>query len=585
MKNYNIINVIIILILSCCVIVSMQRFYTYNDKIEVSFEHDTDTESKIKYRVWWTTEKNDKVHRDKVVTKYVGGNEKTVTLKLPVEKVSRFRIGANCADKTYVTIKNLRISGDKEIIFHDLKEFQRHIPDTKYFQLKNQLISFYTDPLTPWLEWKEDLGIQANIKINFYFLFIILFLVTMGAFWCIRVLNSSSHKLCNVYFVLLYLCVSALPWIDVNTESVSKAENRKLAPFPQFFAENGNLNVSFGKQFEAWFQDRFTFRDLLIKGYGYFVEILGGKKENSSSIKFDNNWCYSKRYTDEYLHGYDSSKIPQLLSNVERLNNWCKQNNIKLYFVFIPTKIVVYPENNKYIKELFTPQNYNVRDFAKDIKKRCPDVSVVYTLNDMLRSKMEAADELLFYKADSHISEDGAYIVYKSTMTAIRRDYPEIPIIDKLGNHIKRQKVNFILRAEPELVGNVKDGKILFGKGDLGGPLHLNDTDYDVEYNHYTPDSSLIVSERKGVESMQTLYKSQIGKKRAVLIGDSTSSYTRHWFRYSFAELYRIRWNNSVAPNQFKMARYEKTILSFNPDILIVQIFEPRAYVHMTHLY
>lgn len=68
---------------------------------------------------------------------------------------------------------------------------------------------------------------------------------------------------------IVFVCVFFLllvPASKISREEKSVQENRRLAAYVPLFSDQG-LNNRFGQDFEAWFNDRFNYREAVISFY------------------------------------------------------------------------------------------------------------------------------------------------------------------------------------------------------------------------------------------------------------------------------------------------------------------------------
>lgn len=70
-----------------------------------------------------------------------------------------------------------------------------------------------------------------------------------------------------------------MPASKISREEKSVQENRRLAAYVPLFSDQG-LNNRFGQDFEAWFNDRFNYREAVISFYSGLEMLLNSRINN-----------------------------------------------------------------------------------------------------------------------------------------------------------------------------------------------------------------------------------------------------------------------------------------------------------------
>ena len=131
-----------------------------------------------------------------------------------------------------------------------------------------------------------------------------------------------------------------IPASYISNAEKSKTENRYLAKQPQFFTKRHKINLNYGKEFNDWFNDRFTLRDKLIKVNALISYYLGGEIYKNNKITFYKKYNFMDSGT---AFGSGMEITPEILEtyyeNVSKFQKYCDDNNIKLYILVVPRQI------------------------------------------------------------------------------------------------------------------------------------------------------------------------------------------------------------------------------------------------------
>lgn len=350
----------------------------------------------------------------------------------------------------------------------------------------------------------------------------------------------------DVIFVIIILVFIIIPNTKFDKKQYEFVEKRPLATMPKLIVD-GKINKEFGKQFENFYNDRFRKRNacidrnLVIKGF------INGRMESYIEVEGQNGWLFFKgdnsvaNYQNKIL--FSDAELIKIKHNLDVLNVWCNKNGIKLIVVIPPDKNRIYGEYfPKHIKKV------NPKSRAQLLKEYLDEhsrVSVIYPIEQMYaRKKLD--NEPLYYYTDTHWTPVGAYVAYNEIIKQINKSYPYVEKIDYSKLNSKRMTF-----------------KERFGKnGD--GAINLKTKDSDFAYLFYDKPTNGYNLKRCNLK---------IG-----IIGDSFSIELSNWLGKTF-NTQRYWYNEKVELfDNFSMKLWEDKILSYNPDVLVVEFVERYAY-------
>jgi hypothetical protein len=143
-----------------------------------------------------------------------------------------------------------------------------------------------------------------------------------------------------------------------------------------------------------------------------------------SENKISNNTI--KDYTGENL--FTDEQLKNIATNFVNQANWLNEQNKKFYITITPDKNTVYPE---YMPDAVKKGEKSRMDQLIDYLKANTDLTVIDYREELLAAKANNPKELLYYKYDSHWTNHGGYIAYKKIAETIKKDFPDIPIMQK----------------------------------------------------------------------------------------------------------------------------------------------------------
>ena len=218
--------------------------------------------------------------------------------------------------------------------------------------------------------------------------------------------------------------------LNVGVESEEAflfSEQRPPHKFPKL-ALMRSSPVGFIKGIEQYYNDRFAFRKLLIKGYNIAKVLWMGESPSPKVIVGKEGWLFLR--TDEGYHEMDYYRstapfTPDQLANwqrtLEERNNRLAAQGIRYILVIAPNKTTIYPE--------FLPQSINrVRQESRldqlIAHLRANSNVEILDLRDSLRTAK--AQGLLYAPKDTHWNDLGAFVAYQEIIKRLAIWYPNL---------------------------------------------------------------------------------------------------------------------------------------------------------------
>lgn len=404
---------------------------------------------------------------------------------------------------------------------------------------------------------KEKLNITPKLNFDIRVLIIITILSYLLAYKLTSYLadfkSLKNQSRIEIIFLTAFFILLVLPSCNINNKLYDKSENRKLTEYKPFITKN-EINYKFGKDFNNWYSDRFFGRTSMIHLYNKLRFLLTCYMYNQGKYYYNkkNQWAFSPEWHDINDLSYN---FPLYEKNIKKLQDFCGKNTIKLYIVLAPVKGEVYPDIIYPFKLRFN----NGQKFEEYINKSFGREIVTYPLEEM---QEDAQKEYVFPKGDLHWSEYGAYSAYRVLMHNIKKDFPDIKILNDNDFNIEKKKL-----TRTDFPGTY------FNKGHEYNQMRISTKHNNALYSSYESKFAdmLKISVHNYNLSSDSFYPYG-NPEKAYIIGTSFCENLYLFLRYTFKEVKKRRINNSYEPPEFNMLRWENEILEFKPDILILVI-------------
>jgi len=365
----------------------------------------------------------------------------------------------------------------------------------------------------------------------------------------------------SIFFILLFLPMSRID----NYSTKAKNENRLLETYKPLINKNGSLNYNFGNDFEKFFNDRFFLRSFLISNYHFIKMLCAYKYYDTGSIVFfkDNNYVFDKKLLPR-ADDFPKDKVIKTAKALDRFQDWCDKNNIKLYLLVVPYNMHIYQDD---IKPLDNPKglialNGNVNEFIKNTKTK-----VIYPFDKL---KEGSKKERTFFKTDHHWTDYGAFIGYQELMKEIKKDYPKIRVLGENDFDYHYSK-----KVRKGLDRKFGAGNQLNRAGAFLLPLRSKILDEEYRYFEYKDKASIV---RKQFDNTHRLGEKSFYSKgtdlRVVEIGNSMNNNLLPYIEASFKNVNYFYLNDikdRKDEEKYKIMKYyKKDILDFKPDIIVL---------------
>lgn len=348
-----------------------------------------------------------------------------------------FHIGRSRFPKRVrIVLSNLKIN--QKITLSNLKLGKFGIDDLSKFttadaDIKSQDNKLIINPknTTVTLNYPKLQGIRTSIKFDFN-LFVIIavltFLLTYKLSDYVADFKTVQGKSrIEIVFLCVFFIFLFIPMSFINQDEISQTENRVLTKWYPLIKENKQINFDFGKNFNAWFNDRFYLRNRFINKYyqilSYFSKDYYEDKRTIYNKGADfayHKWGNSvNRYLRKDL--FSEHELAEIHQKVSKLKEYCQANNVKLYIMLSNDKESIYPE---YYPTYYKPNdNISRREQVYNLLLTIPNLDIISPTQRLLQAKQ---NRLVFLPYDTHLNTYGSYLEYEEIMSNIKNNFPYV---------------------------------------------------------------------------------------------------------------------------------------------------------------
>lgn len=276
-----------------------------------------------------------------------------------------------------------------------------------------------------------------------------------GRFAWLARLRRRGVPAATVAVFLLLLYVPFLFNLFWRTDSLFFVnENRILAQKPS--APGTDLG-KFAKETESYFNDHFAMRNLFI-WWDDYVRVQYLKLSPIPLIAVGKEgWLYytSDRSMEDYkeLVRFSDTELRAIRARLEERTRALRQQGIDFLLMIVPDKQTVYPEYlPDTIRKVGTSGGTRSDQLIRYLRETGADVRVLDTRPLLISRK---AERILYYKADSHWNQYGAFLAYRELMKELaqRHSSLKVPLLDDYTITVEKLPNTTIAKDIPSLLG------------------------------------------------------------------------------------------------------------------------------------
>lgn len=360
-----------------------------------------------------------------------------------------------------------------------------------------------------------------------------------------------SESLIKKAFLYIFILLLFVPLIgtDFRGGTISEAEKRRLAYFPEFVKDR-RINENFFDDFEKWFNDNVGFRSMHVVNNAiiqyHLFDVLSNNTNMFLGPNGELNYATEPMIKDyQHLNKYDEEYLLKVSESFQTMNDYLKRKDITLFYYQCWDKHSVYPE--QFPTSLLQYGSVSKTDQIIDELSKNTDVIVV-SPKDLLIEKKHLFKVYSVWGDPTHWTQRGAYIGYCLLMDNINKSF---------NNQFK------VLKEMDYNITTMDQGQTLFGG------IHNIEELEDFKIKNPT---STLTNEKLSLYSDDNRHKfftnTEVDNKtRILIIGDSYfNSFIIDDISESFFETILL-WGDYL--HDFK-----KIIESYKPDIVVIEAAE-----------
>lgn len=420
--------------------------------------------------------------------------------------------------------------------------------------------------------------ISTLVFVVLYYVYIYKRLIT-PAF--IKLFSLKSLGTEKIIFYVVFCIFLVVAYLGFNvTDTISVTDRRELASFPNLLIESpvkdrqdaknnflqlSRINKNFFNELNSYLEDRFGLRNTFLEAKLLSDIALKGVVQNGNCAWNKNtNWFAS--LGDFMFQKYDSNFNQKLLENVNHLSSYLNAQGIQFVLVIVPETYEVYSAENNFIDNKPTPDIE--ADTIKLLKEKalCP---VVYPLQDLLNAKSK---DYVYFKADHHWTDFGAYIGYQKLMDAIKQELAESVHYQDINN----LDWNKLPHTTSKLIRSDFDRDFMIGESALAVGLR-GESHLDEEYTYYDPQLPYIdLQAPDGLVTYRKWHNDEGYPLKLYTMGTSFNENLNPFFAATFKDVIYSRLNQGADGAKYNVLKYTKTLREeFKPDIIVLTLSVP----------
>lgn len=420
--------------------------------------------------------------------------------------------------------------------------------------------------------------ISTLVFVVLYYVYIYKRLIT-PAF--IKLFSLKSLGTEKIIFYVVFCIFLVVAYLGFNvTDTISVTDRRELASFPNLLIESpvkdrqdaknnflqlSRINKNFFNELNSYLEDRFGLRNTFLEAKLLSDIALKGVVQNGNCAWNKNtNWFAS--LGDFMFQKYDSNFNQKLLENINHLSSYLNAQGIQFVLVIVPETYEVYSAENNFIDNKPTPDIE--ADTIKLLKEKalCP---VVYPLQDLLNAKSK---DYVYFKADHHWTDFGAYIGYQKVMDAIKQELAESVHYQDINN----LDWNKLPHTTSKLIRSDFDRDFMIGESALAVGLR-GESHLDEEYTYYDPQLPYIdLQAPDGLVTYRKWHNDEGYPLKLYTMGTSFNENLNPFFAATFKDVIYSRLNQGADGAKYNVLKYTKTLREeFKPDIIVLTLSVP----------
>lgn len=237
--------------------------------------------------------------------------------------------------------------------------------------------------------------------------------------------DTTTTRRTHIVLVVIVLALLWLPLADNLLhldQSRPSDENRALSPAPRSDLTAQAIK-EFPRSFEAYYDDRFGFRNFLVRQFHTVNFGWLGIADPEQVVKGGEGWLYLGRKVliDESrgLNPLAPAEVQAWAMKIDAIRQWQEARGGTFLFVLVPDKQRVFPE---FLPDWYIPSD--ARRKEQLLRALAPMGTPVLDLTETLRAAKSRGGDPVWLKTDTHWSGVGAWHGYQAILERLDTALP-----------------------------------------------------------------------------------------------------------------------------------------------------------------
>ena len=582
-RTGKLLSLIAAFILSVALVVSLKTYLT-DSQIQISFNVSPSVTGKYRATFFFTDEQGRNIDFNN--QEFIVSQDKDLTagrftqiefkkLIRPHKKLQKFQLSLtylgdpNTINNTYADIKHIQLSRSPIKQLNDSYRITFKGADATFIQA-------------------NEMNLRPRYTHFAVFGILIITFIGTGIFYkLIRfVFNQKAMQqghYADITFIFTIVVTLAIPTIGINTTPniPEPNENRMLAEYKPFFTNDWHrpVNLTYMKDFENWFNDRFGKRNKLVAIKRNIQLALNEViyVPNAGVCQKSNSWCFELYPGQSELDDF-FGKIPVRDQDITYINKLVKGIHKQIYVLVYPLKSQIYPDKLAIVNQRSMAKlHFSDKVYAELKKINLPNLHVINVAQIFKEEKKKNPDKLLYFIDEHHVTEYGNKVVVEYLNKLLKTDKASINL-EKLysAEDLNIASGEFVTKdnSQYDFLNTMIYG-ISFGRV-FGMNKRSRKSRYFIPHkypmyslsNKYKQDIHFIYDMQCDANIL--LHNSLAEKLKAYVIGTSFVETLSKMLATSFSDVYRRRINTDCGYSSLTPYRANKQIKQINPDVIFV---------------
>ena len=226
---------------------------------------------------------------------------------------------------------------------------------------------------------------------------------------------KNQNNIIKIIYSALMIGICLLPLVGMIFHPTDMPiGNQPLKELPELTDEEGKLNRNILMDITEWYDDRFAFRPEIVTANSALQEKIFRQSSSDEIIVGKDGWLYYSATLDDFQHrnAVSDRMLFNIAHNIALMQEYAEEHGVSFAFTIAPNKNSLYP--------WYMPDRY---------RHTVGDMSDAGRLKPYLRSEgvnyidlyevFNETDGVFYYKRDSHWTEGGTILAYRSLLSTV----------------------------------------------------------------------------------------------------------------------------------------------------------------------